>query len=285
MRVFISWSGELSRQLAEAIRNWLPSALQYVRPYFTPADIDKGAKWSSEIFKELSTSSVCIIVLTRKNVNSSWIMFEAGAISCTIENARVCPLIFDVEPTDLQGPLAQFQFTKFAKEDIRRLFITINSAAADNKLTDAVAEAVFNKWWPDLEQELRRVLDGYVASKKDKAIRSDRELIEEILLLARNLASEKATPPPQAPKYEGTLYQQIMSVMRIMDANLISMDDNREVYDQLVALHTAVSRRIAPSELQVGLLKDIASLAESNKPKPKGKVARRGSDIDDEIPF
>jgi hypothetical protein len=49
MRVFISWSGNLSRQLGEALRKWLPSALQYVKPYFTPADIDKGARWASEI--------------------------------------------------------------------------------------------------------------------------------------------------------------------------------------------------------------------------------------------
>jgi hypothetical protein len=65
MRIFISWSGELSRQLGEVVRNWLPSALQHVKPYFTPDDIDKGAKWASEISKELSASSVCIIILNR----------------------------------------------------------------------------------------------------------------------------------------------------------------------------------------------------------------------------
>ena len=109
MRVFISWSGDLSKALAEAIRNWLPSALQYVKPYFSPSDIEKGSKWATEIFKELSASTTCIIVLTRENLASNWVMFEAGAISCTIDRARVCPLIFDLEETDLQGPLAQFQ--------------------------------------------------------------------------------------------------------------------------------------------------------------------------------
>lgn len=166
MKVFISWSGELSHKLGEAVRNWLPSALQYVKPYFTPDDIDKGAKWASEISKELSTSSVCIIILTRSNLTSSWIMFEAGAISSTLENARVCPIIFDLDPTDLQGPLAQFQVTRFQKDDIRRLFYTINSLAGEQRLDDTVAAAVFEKWWPDLETALKRIVDGHVATPR-----------------------------------------------------------------------------------------------------------------------
>ncbi len=42
-KVFISWSGELSNKLAEAVRQWLPGVLQFVKPYFTPSDIEKGA--------------------------------------------------------------------------------------------------------------------------------------------------------------------------------------------------------------------------------------------------
>ena len=41
-KVFISWSGSLSQKLGEALRNWLPSALQFVKPYFSPEDIEKG---------------------------------------------------------------------------------------------------------------------------------------------------------------------------------------------------------------------------------------------------
>src|SRR5579862_4475354 len=105
MRVFISWSGETSRRVAEAVHAWLPNALQFVEPYFTPSDIDKGAAWQAEISKELKQSRVCIIVLTRDNLDSPWIMFEAGAISTTIEKSRVCPLLLDINPTDVEGPL------------------------------------------------------------------------------------------------------------------------------------------------------------------------------------
>ena len=194
MRVFISWSGGLSKELAETIRNWLPSALQYVRPYFTPADIEKGSKWATEIFKELTASSICVIVLTRENLNSNWIMFEAGAISSTIDHARVCPIIFDLEETDLQGPLAQFQATRFLKSDIRKLFLTINSSSADQKLSDAVCDNVFEKWWPDLDKQITDILNNYKSAYSRDEIRTDRDLLEELLLLTRKISAESETP-------------------------------------------------------------------------------------------
>ena len=92
-----------------------------MKPYFTPADIEKGAKWDSEITRELDASSVCIIALTRENLDSKWIMFEAGAISKSSGKPRLCTVLFDLEPTDVQGPLERFQATRFSKEDIHQL--------------------------------------------------------------------------------------------------------------------------------------------------------------------
>ena len=42
MRVFISWSGDRSRRIGEALRRWLPGVLQAVRPYFSPDDVLRG---------------------------------------------------------------------------------------------------------------------------------------------------------------------------------------------------------------------------------------------------
>jgi len=44
MKVFLSWSGPQSKELAEAIRDWIPVVLQAVTPYFTPSDIEKGTR-------------------------------------------------------------------------------------------------------------------------------------------------------------------------------------------------------------------------------------------------
>jgi hypothetical protein len=192
-KVFISWSGDLSRKLAETLRDWLPSTLQYVKPYFTPEDIEKGAKWSSEIAKELETSNIGVICLTRDNTEKPWILFEAGALSKSIEKGRVCTLLFDLEPADVKGPLTNFQGTRFVKEDFKRLVVTINSAAGDARLEPAVLEDVFDMWWPQLETKVRQLLKSHEKEgKKEK--RSDRDILEELLELSRLNAKRPIHP-------------------------------------------------------------------------------------------
>jgi hypothetical protein len=92
MKVFISWSGDLSERLAGRVRDWLPTVIQSVQPYFTPKDIDKGARWGTEISAELQQSRVGMICLTPENLESSWIMFEAGAISFAFSESKICPI-------------------------------------------------------------------------------------------------------------------------------------------------------------------------------------------------
>lgn len=282
MRAFISWSGDLSRQLGEAFRNWLPSALQYVKPYFTPSDIDKGAKWASEISKELSASTVCVIILTRDNLASSWIMFEAGAISTALDNTRVCPIIFDLEPTDLQGPLAQFQITKFIKKDIQQLFETINSLAEGNKLDDAVAKGVFEKWWPDLENAFNQILEGHTASPTAKKIRSDRELIEEVLLLLRS-EKERQTSRSPAP-YEGSPTDHFMQIIKlIIDED--GMLNLSELHPKLLELEKALLERAAATPSRAKILDQIEVWIKKTKPASRRPRVKAQSDNDDDIPF
>ena len=282
LRVFISWSGELSRELGEAIRDWLPSALQFVKPYFTPKDIEKGAKWASEISEALSASSVCIIVLTRDNLTSSWIMFEAGAISSTIDKSRVCPIVFDLEPTDLQGPLSQFQVTRFVEADIRKLFNTINAQAGENKLSDTVANDVFKKWWPDLQQKLTKILQGHTANANVQKIRSDRELIEEVLLLVRNQAVEKKPSPP-AQKYEGSLTANLMECIELaVNEDFFTPQDLNE---KLLLTYAHASKRLIDGDIKASLLNSLESLLEKTKPVPVKSAKRKSAEIDDDIPF
>lgn len=186
MKVFLSWSGDLSRELAEALRDWLPAVLQSVRPFFTPNDIEKGARWSKDISQELESSCFGIFCLTKDNLAKPWIMFEAGALSKRVDSSRVCPVLFGIDSADLEGPLVQFQASAFSEAEMRKLVKTLNSGLGDQRLDDSVLNSVFDMWWPRLNEKVSKIMENNAGKKVAiTAARSERDILEEILQLTR----------------------------------------------------------------------------------------------------
>lgn len=192
MRVFISWSGETSKNIAEILRQWIPGVIQAAKPYYSPDDITKGTRWSSEISKELDASKIGIICLTKVNLESPWIMFEAGALSKNIDKSKVCPILFNVDPTDIQGPLIQFQAAKFSKSEMKKVVKMMNSELGDLALGNDVLDSVFEMWWPKLNEKIEAELSKAVSSARSSDLRPERDLLEEILSLTRDLSIVKS---------------------------------------------------------------------------------------------
>jgi TIR domain len=201
MKVFLSWSGESSRRLAEALREWLPSVLQAVEPWMSAEDVEKGARWSSEVAGELSGARVGILCLTRDNLAAPWLLFEAGALSKTLERTAVCPYLLGLRPSDLRGPLVQFQAAEANREDTRRLLATINAALGKNALSERSLDRAFATWWPQLEKALATLPPSRPHAARTTSARSERDLLEEVLTLVRDLARERADSPA-APSRE-----------------------------------------------------------------------------------
>jgi len=194
MKVFISWSGDRSKQLAEAIHWWLPHVLQFAKPYFSPSDIDKGKRWSDDISKELGQSQIGVIVMTEENLTSPWIMFEAGAISKVVDESRVCPIVFGIKTTDLVGPLKGFQAIAFNKADVRQLLGTINKAAKEAGLAERSLDEAFEMWWPRLEEKVRTISSA--AQQPTEPHRSVDDLLEEAVSNTRAILRELQAPRP-----------------------------------------------------------------------------------------
>lgn len=156
MKVFISWSGERSHALAEAFSNWLPSVIQPVVPWIS-SEMQKGSRWSAELEAGLAESQVGLICLTRNNLDSPWLLFEAGAISKAVEKAYVCPYLLDIEPEELPSPLRQFQATKAEKRETRRLVHSINRALGEQALSERTIDTTFDQMWPVLEESINGI--------------------------------------------------------------------------------------------------------------------------------
>ena len=196
MRVFISWSGTTSREIAEILREWLPTVIQAVKPWMSTKDIDKGRRWSSEIAIVLSEVGTGILCVTRENLESPWLIFEAGALSKAVDTSFVCPYLYEIHPTDLRGPLSQFQAAMANEEDTLRLLWTINKALGESALPEKTLRKAFELCWPSLKEELSSITPPLEPGLPQ---RTDRELIEETLSLIRSLAWEKTDPTFQAP--------------------------------------------------------------------------------------
>lgn len=188
MKVFISWSGNKSHKVALVFRDWFPSVIQSIEPYVSSEDIDKGARWSTDIAKELEDSTFGILCVTRDNLIAPWLSFEAGALSKTMDKSFVSPFLFDIKRSEVHGPILQFQSTIFQKEDIKKLVKTLNKASGENSIADARLEKAFEVWYPTLEEELNKlksIEDETEDSKEDSKIHTA-EILEEILDLSRN---------------------------------------------------------------------------------------------------
>ena len=167
-KIFISWSGEMSKKVAEALRDWIPTVIQHLEPFMSSIDIEKGGNWFERVNEELNCSSMGIICLTSGNGGSPWINFEAGEIfrearqysnGSSTPKDKLYTLLFNVSPSKLAGPLKHFQYTEYEKNDILKLLITINKDT-ETHLSEQILKEVFESRWESLRRELQRIKNG-----------------------------------------------------------------------------------------------------------------------------
>lgn len=194
--VFISWSGDRSRVVAQKLREWLPRVVQAAKPWMSEADIQKGSRGLTELTKALSSMKVGITCLSPDNLDSPWLHFEAGALSKTIDDAsRLCTYLLDeLNPEDAKPPLGMFQATRATKEDTRKLIKTINLSVADEPLREEDLDAVFDVMWPSLEATIKS-LPALNPTRQVK--RSTEDMLAEILELVRAEANRKRSEVEQ----------------------------------------------------------------------------------------
>ena len=154
MDLFLSWSSPRSQSLANIFDKWIQKVFPTLNVYLSSREITPGERWRDSVGKGLESTSFGIFFLVKENIDSPWINFEAGAISKYIAESNVVPLLHEIKPEELPGPLAQFQAMSINKEGIKRIVHSINRSLQDNRrIPEDRLEDIFEKWYPDFESE------------------------------------------------------------------------------------------------------------------------------------
>ncbi len=126
MKIFVSWSGALGKQLADGLRKFLPSALPGAEPFFSSQDIRAGEIGLNKILTELKTANFGLILLTPESYTAPWVLFEAGYLQGSVFST-VMPVLCALDISRLQhSPLGQLQCTPFSREGLRSIVLAVN---------------------------------------------------------------------------------------------------------------------------------------------------------------
>lgn len=190
MKVFISWSGDVSKQVALLLKDWLQSVVQSVKPWVSSDDIERGSVWFNDIGNALADVNIGIVVLTEENKNKPWILFESGALAKGLTTNRVCTFLVDLKPSDiLQNPLSNFNHTEPTKDGLFKLIETINNNQ-ENKLNDKVLHISFDTFYPQFAKQFATILSSSTVVEKKEIKQPD--LLKEVLQVVRNIEKRMA---------------------------------------------------------------------------------------------
>ncbi len=243
-RLFISWSLDLSRAVAGALKEWLSTVFTEVDVFMSDEDIEIGTAPMDRIRNELDASSCGIIVLTQANQHRPWVNFEAGNLFRNFDSKgnRLVPLLVDFRrKTDIEGPLARFMQAALLNEadamGMVRSLCTAFNLEPTRKLS--IAE----RFWPDFADAVE-VAKGAPSSAMSE--RTAEEKIDEILEIARALGS-------QAPQTDNSLGFQLADMRQQLDRIQFVLNAKLQQSDQAEGLLQVVLSDFNQPPLQVAI--------------------------------
>lgn len=186
MKIFISQSGERSKELALALQEFVRLVILEADPWVSKNGIDKGTRSLAKIGESLESAVAGIICLTSENLGAPWILFEAGALSKR-QTDHVWTVLLDVDNTQVEPPLGQFQHTAASKDDLWSVMESINQVSPKPR-TNADLKKMFEAFWPEVGKTIER-LKTQVPSTKVEA-RDQAAISAEILGITRGLQNQ-----------------------------------------------------------------------------------------------
>lgn len=111
MKVFLSWSKDLSNEIAKIFKDIFEESLG-ITAFKSDQDIFFGEGWFNRIKNEVNESDIAIVLITKENLNIPWLNFEIGAFASKIGEKNIIPVLCDITSSDLSNhPVSNLQCT------------------------------------------------------------------------------------------------------------------------------------------------------------------------------
>ena len=179
MQVFISWSGDQSRLVADALEKAIRHIVRGASTFISTHDIDPGERWETRVSEELEKSNHAVLCITRDNQTAPWLNYEAGALGKLVGTSKVIPYTLGFPPNELRsGPLTRFQGVQNDELGTWNLMKSLNQASSSPG-DDRFLREDFDVWFPMLQKKMTELLAENPAARAASAP-DDRELLLEI---------------------------------------------------------------------------------------------------------
>lgn len=212
LQIFLSFSGEASKQFSLELRRLLQKlyesqvSRQQIQFFCSEEDMsrDGGTNTAQDrINKRLRESNILISILTEKNVNSPWLMFEAGAVM-TQKSGKVIPFNFGRNLQSLEqnlepifAHLQRYEYQPSLQDEInrynfRKFLIELNSFICELEkdmgglrysIDETHMDLFIDKNWDNYSKAIGEVFAKYLSETKHQAI-FDFNWIEEYPVVA-----------------------------------------------------------------------------------------------------
>jgi len=158
MEIFISWSGERSRKVAEALGIFLEGVIPDAKVWISSKDVPAGSDWFASLTAGLERSGYGILCLTKGNLSAPWVAFEAGAHLKSFGKSGVCPFLIDVSISHLILPFSVFHAVHSDKDGARKLVESIMAQLPEaQRRKGAWINNSISAYWPKLNKTLQQV--------------------------------------------------------------------------------------------------------------------------------
>ena len=188
-KVFISWSGELSKHVATVWRDLVWEMFDGVDPFMSAKDIGAGERGLPLIDSELADTTFGIIVVTQDNQDSQWLNYEAGALSKNVPMwilASRHPWWTSLGGGDATGPISQFQAKLLDRQGIEDILVEIAKNPPEGRRTVQSASGSSGRGTTNTEVGFSEA--SRRSGKASKGNRPQRDVMNEILTIVRGLS-------------------------------------------------------------------------------------------------